>query len=391
MKRHLTILSVFALLIGGVSFLLIKEYEKTDKNITKDKQTETSETEKEVKEEKKTVDEEIADYVNQLSSAEKVGQLFLIRVPEENTLSDIEKYNPSGVVLFGRDIEKETKTSLTDKISGFQKESHIPLLVASDEEGGTVTRVSQNKEIVETPFKSPQEIYKESGIDGLKKETKERSELLKSLGINLNLAPVADVSTEKDSFIFERSMGMDAKETSQVITEMIKVMNEVKIGSSLKHFPGYGDNKDSHTEIVYDERKVSDLKKNDWLPFEAGIKAGAGSVLISHNILKDLDDKKPASLSKPVHDVLRNELKFSGVIITDDMDMKGLTEFTSQKEGALEAIMAGNDLVMTSHYQEQIPFILEEMTKNEELKKRVDESATRVIKWKYELGLLSFP
>ncbi|MGX7025545.1 glycoside hydrolase family 3 N-terminal domain-containing protein [Vagococcus hydrophili] len=391
MKRHLTILSVFALLIGGVSFLLIKEYEKTDKNNTKDKQTETSETEKEVKEEKKTVDEEIADYVNQLSSAEKVGQLFLISVPEENTLSDIEKYNPSGVVLFGRDIEKETKTSLTDKISGFQKESHIPLLVASDEEGGTVTRVSQNREIVETPFKSPQEIYKESGIDGLKKETKERSELLKSLGINLNLAPVADVSTEKDSFIFERSMGMDAKETSQVITEMIKVMNEVKIGNSLKHFPGYGDNKDSHTEIVYDERKVSDLKKNDWLPFEAGIEAGAGSVLISHNILKDLDDKKPASLSKPVHDALRNDLKFSGVIITDDMDMKGLTEFTSQKEGALEAIMAGNDLVMTSHYQEQIPFILEEMTKNEELKKRVDESATRVIKWKYELGLLSFP
>lgn len=391
MKTDYKIILIFILLISGVSYLLVKEYQQTDIKETNKKQTSTTEVKQTEQPKKKSSNEEITDYVDKLSAEEKVGQLFLIRIPEENVLSDIEKYNPSGVVIFSRDVEKETKVSFTDKINGFQKKSRIPLLVASDEEGGTVTRVSQNKDIVESPFKSPQEIYKKDGLEGLKKETKERSEKLKELGINVNLGPVADVSTEKDSFIYDRSLGLPTDETSLAIAAMVGVMNEEKIGNSLKHFPGYGDNKDSHTEIVYDDRKVADLRKNDWLPFEVGIRAGADSILMSHNILKDVDDKKPSSLSKPVHDVLRNDLNFSGVIITDDMDMAGLTDFTTQKEGALDAILSGNDLVMTSHYQEQIPFILEEMKKNDELKNRVDESVTRVIKWKYELGLLSFP
>lgn len=391
MKTDYKIILIFILLISGVSYLLVKEYQQTDIKETNKKQTSTTEVKQTEQPKKKSSNEEITDYVDKLSAEEKVGQLFLIRIPEENVLSDIEKYNPSGVVIFSRDVEKETKVSFTDKINGFQKKSRIPLLVASDEEGGTVTRVSQNKDIVESPFKSPQEIYKKDGLEGLKKETKERSEKLKELGINVNLGPVADVSTEKDSFIYDRSLGLPTDETSLAIAAMVGVMNEEKIGNSLKHFPGYGDNKDSHTEIVYDDRKVADLRKNDWLPFEVGIRAGADSILMSHNILKDVDDKKPSSLSKPVHDVLRNDLNFSGVIITDDMDMAGLTDFTTQKEGALDAILSGNDLVMTSHYQEQIPFILEEMKKNDALKNRVDESVTRVIKWKYELGLLSFP
>ncbi len=391
MKTDYKIILIFILLISGVSYLLVKEYQQTDIKETNKKQTSTTKVKQTEQPKKKSSNEEITDYVDKLSAEEKVGQLFLIRIPEENVLSDIEKYNPSGVVIFSRDVEKETKVSFTDKINGFQKKSRIPLLVASDEEGGTVTRVSQNKDIVESPFKSPQEIYKKDGLEGLKKETKERSEKLKELGINVNLGPVADVSTEKDSFIYDRSLGLPTDETSLAIAAMVGVMNEEKIGNSLKHFPGYGDNKDSHTEIVYDDRKVADLRKNDWLPFEVGIRAGADSILMSHNILKDVDDKKPSSLSKPVHDVLRNDLNFSGVIITDDMDMAGLTDFTTQKEGALDAILSGNDLVMTSHYQEQIPFILEEMKKNDALKNRVDESVTRVIKWKYELGLLSFP
>ncbi|HCM90052.1 MULTISPECIES: glycoside hydrolase family 3 N-terminal domain-containing protein [Vagococcus] len=391
MKKEYKIILIFILLISGISYLLVKEYQKTDIKETNKKQTSTSEVKQTEQPKRKSSNEEITDYVNQLSAEEKVGQLFLIRIPEENVLSDIEKYNPGGVVIFGRDVEKETKISFTDKINGFQKKSRIPLLVASDEEGGTVTRISPNRDIIATPFKSPQEIYKEDGLEGLKKDTKERSEKLKELGINVNLGPVADVSTEKESFIYDRSLGLPTDETSLAIAAMVSVMNEEKIGNSLKHFPGYGDNKDSHTEIVYDDRKAAELRKNDWLPFEVGIRAGADSILVSHNVLKDVDDKKPSSLSKPVHDILRNDLKFSGVIMTDDMDMAGLTDFTTQKEGALDAILSGNDLVMTSHYQEQIPFILEEMAKNEELKKRIDESVTRVIKWKYELGLLSFP
>ena len=157
----------------------------------------------------------------------------------------------------------------------------------------------------------------------------------------------------------------------------------------MKHFPGYGNNRDSHVEIVTDERSLDELETNDFLPFEAGIKAGADSILVSHNIVTSIDASAPASISKPVHDLLRKQLGFKGVIMTDDMDMAGLADFISQSEAGLRALEAGNDLVMSSTYQQQIPVIVDAVRSGNYPEAAIDASVKRVLEWKTSLGLIN--
>jgi beta-N-acetylhexosaminidase len=182
---------------------------------------------------------------------------------------------------------------------------------------------------------------------------------------------------------------MDAAGTSHYVKISVEEMKKQKIGSTLKHFPGYGNNRDSHVEIVTDDRSIEDLRKNDFLPFEAGIKAGADSIMVSHNIVKAIDGNRPASISKPVHDVIRNELGFTGVIMTDDMDMAGLADFISQEEAGLQALQAGNDMILSSSYGTQIPYILEAIKKGTYSEEELDQSVKRLLTWKAELGLLN--
>ena len=200
--------------------------------------------------------------------------------------------------------------------------------------------------------------------------------------------PDADVSTDPQSFIYDRTIGMDAKGTSHYVKLSVEEMKKQKLGSILKHFPGYGNNRDSHVEIVTDNRSMEDLRKNDFLPFEAGIKAWADSIMVSHNIVQAIDGNRPASISKPAHDVIRNELGFKGVIMTDDMDMAGLADFISQEEAGLQALQAGNDMILSSSYSTQIPYILEAIKKGEYSEQQLDQSVERLLTWKVELGLI---
>jgi beta-N-acetylhexosaminidase len=165
-------------------------------------------------------------------------------------------------------------------------------------------------------------------------------------------------------------------------------MRADKMGNTLKHFPGYGDNLDSHTQIVHDARNLPQIYEG-LKPFEAGVKAGADSILVAHNIVKAIDADKPASLSKPVHDMIRKELKFKGVVMTDDMDMAGLADFTNQEEAAYDAIVAGNDLIMTSHYATQMPNIVLQVQTKKISEDRINQSVKRILKWKAHLGLIS--
>lgn len=330
----------------------------------------------------------ISAMVDQMSLEEKVGQLFFARTPQENQISDIQDYHLGGYVLFGEDTENETKASLQEKIQSFQEASDIPLLIGSDEEGGTVTRVSNNPELVDQPFKSPQEIYAENGWQGIIDDTKQKAAVLDELGINVGLFPDADVSTDEESFIYDRTIGMDAKGTSKYVENVVKTLQEVNSGSTLKHFPGYGNNRDSHVEIVTDDRSLEELRKNDFLPFEAGVEAGADSILVSHNIVSSIDPDVPASISPAVHKILRDELNFDGVVMTDDMDMAGLADFISQEEAGLAALKAGNDLVMSSSYQEQIPAVIQAVKEGDFSEKELDASVARVLHWKQDQGLL---
>lgn len=328
------------------------------------------------------------DVLDKMSLEEKVGQLFLVRYNKAD-IESFSKYFPGGYVLFAKDFENHTKESMRAELNYDQEQNKYPLLIAVDEEGGYVTRVSRFKNFRNERFKSPKAYYEEGNLNLLEQSETEKANLLKELGINLNLAPVADVSTNPEDFIYNRTFGYDATKTSELITKMVEFANKNEINSCLKHFPGYGNNVDTHTGIAVDNRSYEEFKENDFKPFEAGIKAGAPSILVSHNIITALDDKHPASLSQKVIDELRKTLNFTGVIMTDDLAMDAVKSYVASGKAATLAINAGNDMIITSDFINMYNEVLNSVKNKELEEQKINDAVLRIIAWKYSSKLFT--
>lgn len=333
-------------------------------------------------------DRKAMDILDSMTLEEKIGQMFFVRCNAATATEDIKKYYFGGYILFANDFEGKSKADMISTIQGYQKASDLTMLIGVDEEGGTVNRVSKYTAFRATPFMSPQELYRLGGFDKITRDTEEKAKLLKSLGINVNLAPVCDVSTNSSDFIYQRAFGKDAKQTSNYVTTVVEAMKSSNIGCTLKHFPGYGNNVDTHTGIAIDKRSSASFYQNDFLPFTAGIKAGAGSVLVSHNIVNCFDKKHPASLSPTIHKLLRKDLNFTGVIMTDDLTMDAIRQYTGKEEAAVLAVQAGNDLLIATDYGVQIPAVIKAVKDKKITAERIDESVLRILMWKLELGII---
>ena len=319
---------------------------------------------------------------------EKVGQMFIARCPETDAAQLAADYHLGGYILFGRDFKDKTAEQVTADIQSYQDAAEIPLLIAVDEEGGTVNRVSSNPNLRSSPFRSPQSLYSEGGLELVRSDAQEKCRLLESLGININFAPVCDVSQDPADFIYDRTLGRDAQETSQYVAAVVETMAEEGMGSVLKHFPGYGNNTDTHTGVAYDDRPYDTFLTSDFLPFQAGIAAGADMVLVSHNIVSAMDEASPASLSPEVHRVLREDLGFTGVIVTDDLVMDGVRDFAGDDEAAVLAVQAGNDLLCCTDFQTQVPAVLAAVESAEITEEQIDAAVLRVLTMKLRLGIL---
>lgn len=319
---------------------------------------------------------------------EKVGQLFLARCPAENALADIGAYHLGGYLLFGQDFDGETPDSFRDKISEYQLSSPIPMLIAVDEEGGTVCRVSSRAAFRERRFPSPREAWAAGGMEQILALEQEKAELLHSLGINVTMGPVCDVSTGFGSFMHARSLGESPETTGRFAAATVQIYASHRLGSVMKHFPGYGNNPDTHTDMVTDDRTLEELENCDLIPFASGIRAGCDAILMSHNIISSLDSSAPASLSPAAHDYLRNAMGFDGVILTDDLVMAAITQAYGPEEAAVLAVLAGNDLLCSSEYRIQYPAVLEAVQTNRISAEQLEKSVLRVLKWKQKLGLI---
>lgn len=330
----------------------------------------------------------VEQYVDQLSLEKQVAQLFFARCPASGAVAQIKQYAPGGYILFARDFENQTPASLKKLLQEYQNAASTPMLIGVDEEGGTVVRASKYKAFRSTPFLSPAEIYNKGGHSALTSDTKEKDQFLKALGIQVNLAPVCDVTTNPNDYIYKRTLGKSAQETAACIQTIVSQMKADGMGCVLKHFPGYGSNVDTHTGVAMDERSLESFRKNDFLPFIAGINAGAGGVLVNHNIVKSMDAKSPASLSAAVHSILRNELKFNGVIMTDDLSMSAITKYTNGKNAAVSAVLAGNDLLISSDFVNQYQAVLAAVKTGTITKAQIRASVIRIIRWKMALGLI---
>lgn len=328
--------------------------------------------------------EQAEEKMKAMSLEEKAGQLFLARMNEDTIFSELESIHPGGYVLFARDFEDETKESISGRLKSYQEKSNIPLVMAVDEEGGIVTRVSKYSAFRKSKFLSNRELYNQGGFPLIEETEREKVALLKEIGLNLNLAPVADISLSPNDYMYKRSLGQDASVTSEYIRKLVRIDKENEFADCLKHFPGYGNNVDTHTGIAYDERSYDSFTQNNYLPFQAGIEEKVPTILISHNIVVSMDGENPASLSKKVHQELREKLGFSGIIITDDLAMDAISKYTRSENSAVLAVLAGNDFIITSNLRDDYEAVLKAFSEGKITEDILNTAVRRILAFKYQ-------
>lgn len=323
--------------------------------------------------------------VSDMTLDERIAQTIMAEYQSEASVAEMQRYQFGGYIFFARSFNDKDRAAVQAMLAKLQSVARIPLLTAVDEEGGIVTRVSQNSQLASARFAPPQSLYQEGGLERIREDTLAKSELLRTLGLNLNLAPVVDVSTNPDDYMYTRALGEDAARTAEYAQTVIQASQGTGVSYTLKHFPGYGNNIDTHTGASVDSRTYDGIIQNDLLPFRAGIAAGAEAVLVSHNIVTSIDANTPASLSAPIHQLLRQELGFSGVILTDEITMGALSGYS---DAAVRALQAGNDMLITKDAVKNFWEIRAAVESGKLDEAIINRAATRIIAWKLYKGLI---
>ena len=329
-------------------------------------------------------------YLNNMTMEERIGQMFFPRFDKSTSSDDIINRKPGGFVLFAYDFDydEEYIQNYIKEVQRIAEEYNgIPLGLSVDEEGGTVCRVSRRHR-KGGKFPSPQEIYEESGIDGILKIDQEKRDLLRKFYLNVNLAPDADVSYNETDYIYDRTLGRPANETAYYIAKDVEGYVNDNFTCCAKHFPGYGNNVDTHGEIAIDNRSYEIFQKEDFLPFEAAIAENIPMILVSHDIVLCKDDQFPASISPIWHNILRNELKYSGLILTDDMSMQAIKKFTNNESEAVLAVLAGNDIILTSDYYMHYDAVIQAYHEGKIADNLINIACRRILAWKLAYGII---
>ena len=312
---------------------------------------------------------------------QKVGQMFVVRRPQDDevAMKAVTDYHIGGFTLYAVDFANRTPEDVKALLLSYQQASPVPMFIAADCEGGGVVRASKYPAFRQEPFPSPRELIAKGGMDAVRADTLEKADLLLDLGVNFNYAPVCDMSGNPDCFIFKRTASHDPEVTAEFATTVVTAMNEKSLIGSIKHFPGYGDNVDTHTSIAHDDRDMETFLTTDLAPFRAGIAAGAPVVMVAHNIVSCMDPDVPASLSPAVHKLLREQMGFEGLIMTDSLDMNAITLYTGDRASAVQAVLAGNDLLCCTSYEKQYPAVLDAVRDGTIPKEMIDTAVRRIL------------
>jgi len=322
--------------------------------------------------------------MKKMTKEQRIGQLFFPRFNNQTKDSDITTKFPGGFVLFEIDFEEKenvVKNNIEYIQNLSQKAMKLPLGIAVDEEGGEVVRVS-NFHRKNGRFPSPHDIYTLSGLEGILVIDQEKRDLLRKFKVNVNLAPVADISEDPEDYIYKRTLGYPLKETMTYIEKDVEGYVKDNFTCCAKHFPGYGNNVDTHGEIAIDNRTYQNFLEKDFKPFQSGISSNIPMILVSHNIVLCKDQKYPASISKVWHDILRNNLNYSGLILTDDLSMEAIKKYSGGMSPAILGVNAGNDIILTSQFYEHLNATIEAVNNNTIPMEVIDRACKRIIAWK---------
>ncbi len=330
---------------------------------------------------------------------QKLGQMLIVQFDGPtyslNLSTMISQYNVGAVLIYannGNIVSKEQLKGLTQQM---QSDSSLPLAIAIDQEGGTVDRLKS----LDGPHPSATAIGATSDPAKAFAAGKQDAKDLSFYGINLNLAPVVDVTQVYNPQLYLRTYGNNAELVTRMAAAYLQGLQQSgKVLGTLKHFPGLGDvAADPHNSVPYLNASRSDLEAIDWAPYRALIKQGdVYSILVTHEIVREIDDTRPSSLSyQVVTGILREELGFQGVIMTDSLTMEGVTAYYTATQAAVLAIEAGSDLLMgastPSDVATMIAGIHQAINAGNISMQRIDDSVRRILMLKYQMGLIRIP
>ncbi|WP_342577579.1 beta-N-acetylhexosaminidase [Psychrobacillus sp. FSL K6-2843] len=333
--------------------------------------------------------------VDSMSLEEKVGQMIFGGIEgvelSEKSREMIREDKVGGIIFFKDNLLNANQiVTLLNSIKAENMQQQYPLFLGIDQEGGRVTRIPElsnlptNKQIGKKD--NPALAFQLGELLGKQ---------LNAFGFNLDFAPVLDVdSNPNNPVIGDRSFGSDPKLVSELGISTMKGLQSENVISVIKHFPGHGDTEvDSHIELPIVSKNMKELQALEFIPFQNALKSGADVVMIGHILLPEIDANKPSSISNVViTKILREQLKYEGVVMTDDMTMKAILDNYEIGEAAVEAVKAGNDIVLIAHDYEKVHRAIQailEAVRNEEIKvEQIDRSVERILqlKEKYQLS-----
>lgn len=332
-----------------------------------------------------TIEDKVDKQMLSMTLDEKIAQMLVIYylspTVDDDLLNVIKTYSPGGFILMTDNYSTFDETKKF--IDTLNENSKIPMIISTDEEGGLVQRLKALTDVEVTDIPPMYDVGKTGDISKAKEVAKVLAEELRTLGINVTYAPDADIWTNPDNTVIgDRAFGNDPKTVSNMAIAFNQSLEENGIMGCFKHFPGHGDTlADSHYSLPVVNKTYDDIKSLELIPFQNVIENGAKMIMIGHIALPNITgDDTPASLSKKIiTDILKNDLNYKGLIITDALNMGALTENYTDEEIVTKAVSAGADLLlMPNGTAKTIEYI-----KNNISEDRINESVKKILIYKY--------
>lgn len=355
--------------------------------------TEPEETIVELTPEQK-LDEIVNAGIEVMPLEDKVAGLFLV-TPEsitgvttaiqagDGTREALSKYAVGGIIYFSKNIQSQEQ--IKEMLDNTKLYTKYPLFLGVDEEGGSVSRVAEAG--IGTKVDAAQTIGQTGDANNAYGSGSTIGGYLSELGFNLDFAPVADINNIEGSALGDRSYGSDAAAIIPFVTSAMQGIEDRNVTACLKHFPGIGSStQDTHDGMATTDRTLEEFKANEFTVFQAGIDAGANMVMVGHLSAPSLTgDNTPCSMSSAVvTDILRNEMNFKGVIISDALNMSAITEYYSSEQAAVLALKAGCDmLLMPENFEEAYNGVLQAVQDGTISEERINDSLRRIYRIKY--------
>ncbi|HEY5525250.1 MAG TPA: beta-N-acetylhexosaminidase [Clostridium sp.] len=351
-------------------------------------------SQEEIQQPKKEIDP-IEEQVKNMTLEEKIGQMVIIGLDgytmDDNTRMMIEDDRVGGFILFGENVKSSDQLlALVNSLKNTNSKNKLPLFISVDQEGGRVNRMPGEFK----NFPANQTIGKVNNGDFSYEIGSILGEEIKALGFNMDFAPVLDInSNPKNLVIGDRSFGTNAEVVSKLGIQTMKGIQTSGVIPVVKHFPGHGDTSvDSHIGLPSVDNDMNRLKSFELVPFNDAIKNGADAVMVAHILLNKIDSQNPASLSKTIiTDILRTQLNFNGLVITDDMTMGAIVKNYTISNAAIKSVNAGSDIVLVCHGHDNEVAVIDALKKAVEEgtipEERINESIYRILKLKYKYKL----